>query len=103
LPTRRTPAPGTPAPERLARRRPPPGTPAGGRVGRLADRLTALGEQHAGVHRASIGWILPLLHDPDGHEVRFYTYEHHTEPEPGKVTTIHDPRENSERRERATA
>src|SRR5215468_2917663 len=72
-------------------------------IGRLADRLTALGEQHAGVHWASIGWILPLLHDPDGHEVRFYTHEHHTEPEPGKVTTIHDARETAERRERATA
>jgi catechol 2,3-dioxygenase-like lactoylglutathione lyase family enzyme len=79
------------------------GVPDMDAIGRLADRLTALGEQHAGVHWASIGWILPLLHDPDGHEVRFYTHEHHTEPEPGKVTTIHDPRENAERRERATA
>jgi catechol 2,3-dioxygenase-like lactoylglutathione lyase family enzyme len=67
----------------------------------LATRLTALGEQHAGVHGASIGWILPYLHDPDGHEIRFYTHEHHTEPEPGQVTTIHDPRESAERRERA--
>ena len=74
------------------------GVPDKGAIGRLADRLTALGEQHAGVHWASIGWILPLLHDPDGHEVRFYTHEHHTEPEPGKVATIHDPRETSERR-----
>lgn len=45
----------------------------------LAARLTALGEQHGGVHFASIGWILPMLHDPDGHEVRFYTVQHHTE------------------------
>jgi catechol 2,3-dioxygenase-like lactoylglutathione lyase family enzyme len=67
----------------------------------LATRLTALGEEHAGVHGASIGWILPYLHDPDGHEIRFYTHEHHTEPEPGSVTTIHDPRESAERRERA--
>ena len=72
-------------------------------IGLLADRLTTLGEEHAGVHWASIGWILPLLHDPDGHEIRFYTHKHHTEPEPGKVTTIHDPRETSERRERANA
>ena len=79
------------------------GVPDKDAIGRLANRLTALGEQHAGVHWASIGWILPLLHDPDGHEVRFYTHEHHTEPEPGKVATIHDPRETSERRERATA
>jgi catechol 2,3-dioxygenase-like lactoylglutathione lyase family enzyme len=67
----------------------------------LATRLTALGEEHVGVHGASIGWILPYLHDPDGHEIRFYTHEHHTEPEPGQVTTIHDPRESAERRERA--
>jgi catechol 2,3-dioxygenase-like lactoylglutathione lyase family enzyme len=79
------------------------GVPDKGAIVGLADRLTALGEEHAGVHWASIGWILPLLHDPDGHEVRFYTREHHTEPERGKVTTIHDPRETSERRERATA
>jgi hypothetical protein len=45
-----------------------------------AARLTAQGEDHGGVHFASIGWILPLLHDPDGHEVRFYTIEHHTDP-----------------------
>ena len=66
----------------------------------LADRLTALGEEHAGVHWASVGWILPYVHDPDGHEVRFYTHQHHTEPDPGTVTTIHDPRESAERRER---
>ena len=79
------------------------GVPDKDAIGRLADRLTALGEEHAGVHWASIGWILPHLHDPDGHEVRFYTHQHHTEPEPGKVATIHDPRETSERRERANA
>jgi hypothetical protein len=62
--------------------------------------LTALGETHAGVHFASIGWILPMLHDPDGHEVRFYTVEQHTEAGGDAVTTIHDPRETSARRER---
>ena len=66
----------------------------------LAARLTRLGEQHAGVHWASIGWILPLLHDPDGHEVRFYTHQRHTEFQPGTVATISDPRESAERRER---
>lgn len=39
----------------------------------LAARLAALGEEHAGIRVATIGWILPGLHDPDGHEVRFYT------------------------------
>jgi len=66
----------------------------------LAARLTRLGEQHAGVHWATIGWILPQLHDPDGHEVRFYTRQQHTEFQPGAVTTITDPRETAERRER---
>ena len=65
----------------------------------LAARLTGLGEAHAGVHLASIGWILPMLHDPDGHEVRFYTRAHHTDLDPA-VTTIHDPRETAERRAR---
>lgn len=45
----------------------------------LAARLTDLGERHAGVHFATIGWILPMLHDPDGHEVRFYTVQQHTQ------------------------
>lgn len=77
------------------------GVPDKDAMNQLATRLTALGEEHAGVHWASIGWILPYLHDPDGHEIRFYTHEHHTEPEPGQVTTINDPRESAERRERA--
>jgi len=67
----------------------------------LAARLTGLGEEHGGVHWASLGWILPLLHDPDGHEVRFYTMEHHLLLDPGQVTTFADPRETSEARERA--
>jgi hypothetical protein len=77
------------------------GVPDKDAIDRLAARLTGLGEQHAGVHWASIGWILPELHDPDGHEVRFYTIQHHTELHPGAVTVINDPRENAERRERA--
>ncbi len=64
---------------------------------RLADRLSALGEQHAGVHFATIGWILPMLHDPDGHEVRFYTTDHHTDYS-DEVLVIEDPRETAERR-----
>jgi catechol 2,3-dioxygenase-like lactoylglutathione lyase family enzyme len=77
------------------------GVPGKEAIDQLAARLTALGEQHAGVHRASIGWILPELHDPDGHEVRFYTRQHHTELDPGAVTTITDPRESAQRREQA--
>jgi catechol 2,3-dioxygenase-like lactoylglutathione lyase family enzyme len=79
------------------------GAPDKDAIDRLAGRLTALGDQHAGVHQASMGWILPELHDPDGHEVRFYTIQHHTEPGADAVTTINDPRETAERRERAAA
>lgn len=46
----------------------------------LAAHLTALGEAHAGVHLATIGWILPGLLDPDGYEVRFYTTTNHRTP-----------------------
>jgi catechol 2,3-dioxygenase-like lactoylglutathione lyase family enzyme len=67
----------------------------------LAERLSALGEEHAGVHFASIGWILPMLHDPDGHEVRFYTHEHHRESGADEPLTVHDPRETAEAAEAA--
>jgi len=79
------------------------GVPDKEAIDQLAARLTTLGERHAGVHWASIGWILPELHDPDGHEVRFYTVVHHTDLAPGTVTTVTDPRESAERRERAQA
>lgn len=64
----------------------------------LAARLTDLGESHAGVHFATIGWILPATHDPDGHEVRFYTTEHHTEPSDPEVARVHDPVATAARR-----
>jgi len=48
-----------------------------------------------------LGWILPEVLDPDGHALRFYTMEHHTDLHPGQTTTIHDPRETAERREAA--
>ena len=79
------------------------GVPDREAIDQLAARLTMLGERHAGVHWASMGWILPELHDPDGHEVRFYTVVHHTDLAPGTVTTVTDPRESAERRERAQA
>ena len=69
----------------------------------LARRLNELGQPHAGVHRASMGWILPEVLDPDGHTLRFYTMEHHTDVAPGEVTAIHDPRETAERLEREDA
>lgn len=66
----------------------------------LADRLTAQGERHAGVQFATIGWILPMVHDPDGHEIRFYTVEHHTPVSTERPMTVHDRRETAQRRER---
>ena len=69
----------------------------------LARRLDGIGQPHAGVHRASLGWILPEVLDPDGHALRFYTMEHHTAVSPGETATIRDPRETAERREREEA
>jgi catechol 2,3-dioxygenase-like lactoylglutathione lyase family enzyme len=76
------------------------GVPDKPAMDRLAERLDALGQAHAGVHQASLGWILPEVPDPDGHALRFYTIQHHTDPAAGEVTTIHDPKETAERRER---
>lgn len=75
------------------------GVPDKEAIDQLAARLTALGEQHAGVRWASIGWTLPMLHDPDGHEVRFYTLQQHTVMDSDRVTTVTDPRESAQRRE----
>jgi catechol-2,3-dioxygenase len=77
------------------------GVPSREDIEALAAHLTEYGEKHAGVHWASVGWILPLLHDPDGHEVRFYTHQHHTHHDPEHVTTVHNPRETAEAAERA--
>ncbi len=66
------------------------GVPTKAAIEALAQRLTALGEQHAGVHFATIGWILPHTHDPDGHEIRFYTTEHHTDPHDEEIRQVND-------------
>lgn len=60
----------------------------------LADRLSSLGDLHDGVHFATIGWILPGTKDPDGHEVRFYTTQAHTEMSDEPIR-IEDPRETA--------
>jgi hypothetical protein len=66
----------------------------------LAARLTDLGESHAGVHFATIGWILPMLHDPDGHEVRFYTVQQHTQRSADHVLVVEDAIGTEAQRER---
>ncbi|MFE6649959.1 VOC family protein [Nocardioides sp. NPDC057772] len=69
---------------------------------KLAQRLAGFGEENAGVHFATIGWILPGTHDPDGHEVRFYTNDHHTEvPDSELPLVVDDPIGTEAERERA--
>lgn len=79
------------------------GVPNKASIKALAERLTNLGEAHAGVHFAGIGWILPALHDPDGHEVRFYTTDQHTQIGPDQAMRLEDPIETSPQREREHA
>lgn len=55
------------------------GVPDKDAIDALAARLDELGDPHGGVQFGGIGWVLPLLHDPDGHEVRFYTIQTHTD------------------------
>jgi catechol 2,3-dioxygenase-like lactoylglutathione lyase family enzyme len=76
------------------------GVPDHGTINELAAHLDALDERHGGVHQTGVGWILPFLHDPDGHEVRFYTVEHHTPVEPDEVKRFDDPAELRRLRER---
>jgi catechol 2,3-dioxygenase-like lactoylglutathione lyase family enzyme len=77
------------------------GVPDKASIDDLAERLTELGDAHAGVHFAGMGWILPELHDPNGHEVRFYTTSHHDDAGPDGPLQFEDVRETSEERERA--
>jgi len=77
------------------------GVPTKAALETLAERLTALGEQHAGVHFATVGWILPHSHDPDGHEIRFYTTEQHTDPQAEEIQQVHDAVATAATRERA--
>ena len=49
------------------------GVPGHAAIDALARHFDALGDAHAGVQRTPVGWVLPGIHDPDGHEVRFYT------------------------------
>jgi catechol 2,3-dioxygenase-like lactoylglutathione lyase family enzyme len=49
------------------------GVPGHAAIEALAARFTGHGDAHAGVERTPVGWVLTGVHDPDGHEVRFYT------------------------------
>lgn len=48
------------------------GVPNKGALDRLAEHLDECGEHHGPVVQTPIGWLLPGLFDPDGHEMRFY-------------------------------
>ncbi|MEV6239585.1 VOC family protein [Lentzea sp. NPDC051838] len=49
------------------------GVPGQEAIEALADHLTECGVEHGEVFRTPVGWVLPGVHDPDGHEVRFYS------------------------------
>ncbi|HEX8869698.1 MAG TPA: VOC family protein [Lentzea sp.] len=49
------------------------GVPGQEAIEALAEHLTERGVEHGEVFRTPVGWVLPGVHDPDGHEVRFYT------------------------------
>jgi catechol 2,3-dioxygenase-like lactoylglutathione lyase family enzyme len=49
------------------------GVPGHEHIEALAALLTERGVVHDGVHRTPVGWVLLGVHDPDGHDVRFYT------------------------------
>jgi catechol 2,3-dioxygenase-like lactoylglutathione lyase family enzyme len=68
------------------------GVPDEKTIRELAERLDELGIDHGGVHRTTVGWILPMTHDPDGHEVRFYSMDVQQDALPkGRRRRIHDP------------
>jgi catechol 2,3-dioxygenase-like lactoylglutathione lyase family enzyme len=77
------------------------GVPDKATIEALAARLDELEEPHGGVRRASRGWVLPYLHDPDGHEVRFYTIEHHTADDPDRTRQVRNAGEILDQAKRA--
>ena len=77
------------------------GVPTKDALDALATRLTGLGDTHGGVHFATIGWILPETYDPDGHEIRFYTTQHHTDTDDVEIQRIDDARATAARREQS--
>jgi catechol 2,3-dioxygenase-like lactoylglutathione lyase family enzyme len=74
------------------------GVPTKAAMDALSARLTQLGDAHAGVQVASLGWILPGLLDPDGHEIRFYTTESHKKLPAGEVYVVDDARQTATHR-----
>jgi catechol 2,3-dioxygenase-like lactoylglutathione lyase family enzyme len=61
------------------------GVPGKDAADALAAHFTEHGIEHLGVHRTPVGWILPGVADPDGHDVRFYTVPMELPPDAGVV------------------
>ena len=49
------------------------GVPGQAAIEALAAHFEGFGDTFDGVQRTPVGWVLLGVHDPDGHEVRFYT------------------------------
>src|SRR5512134_965615 len=49
------------------------GVPGREAIEALAAAFAERGDDHDGVLRTPVGWVLLGVHDPDGHAVRFYT------------------------------
>lgn len=77
------------------------GVPDNAAIDAVAAHLESLGESHGGVRFGTIGWNLLKIYDPDGHQLRFYTNEHHTELSEDSLTTVNDHEETFKRNERA--
>jgi hypothetical protein len=55
-----------------------------------AQRLDALGVAHGPVVRTPIGWLLPGVFDPDGHEMRLYVSDPQAVVDSQHPLRIHD-------------
>jgi catechol 2,3-dioxygenase-like lactoylglutathione lyase family enzyme len=66
------------------------GVPDRAALDELAAHLDQLGEPHGPVVQTPIGWLLPGLHDPDGHEMRFY-FSDENAPASSRAIRLHDP------------
>lgn len=66
------------------------GAPHTAALNDLAERLDRLNVAHGPVARTPIGWLLPGIVDPDGHEMRFYVSEPQQIVDPEHPMGIHD-------------
>ncbi len=55
-----------------------------------SEHLDGVDEPHGPVVRTPVGWILPGVHDPDGHQMRFYVSDPEREPDVQKPRRMHE-------------